>query len=170
MFFGRAVIAEFADTDAGVALFVRGTERRTKDAAGHGAGGVEIAEAGGGVERGTNFVVGEVFEEIGAGFVEGAGAGIAGKGRSEAGDGVFGARADGVGALRIGGVKRGEAVAEARGIELRDGEDTGAALGASGGAEKPGAGAAGGVGNGGIDDLHELSIARGEHKLRIEES
>jgi hypothetical protein len=79
------------------------------------------------------------------------------------------ASANRVGALRIGGVERGEAFAQASGIELRDREDADAALRASGSAQQPGAGAAAGVGNGGIDDLDELSVAGREHGIRIAE-
>ncbi len=144
-------------------------QRRTEDPASHRARGVEIAESGGGVESGTELVVGEVFEESGAGFVEQAGAGISGKIGSDAREGLLGAPADGCGALRIGRVEGGEAFTQAGGVELRDGEYADAALGASGSAFEPCAGAARGVGNGGVDDLDELGVAGWEHVVRIGE-
>jgi hypothetical protein len=80
---------------------------------------------------------------------------VAGKIRNETGDGLLGAPAEGGGALRISDVEGSQAGAETGGIQLRDGEDADAALRASRSAEEPGTGAAGGVGNGGIDDLHK---------------
>jgi hypothetical protein len=76
------------------------------------------------------------------------------------------APANGGGAIRIDGVEGSEAFAETGSVELRDGKDADAALGASRSAEKEGAGAAGGVGNGGVDDVDELGIARGEHGFK----
>ncbi len=136
-----------------------GAERRAEDAAGHGASRVEVAESGGRIEGGAGFVVGEVFKVNGTIFVEKAGAGVAGKIGSEAVDGLAGAEAEGGGAFGIGGIEERKAFAEADGVELGDGEDADAALGASGSTQEPGAGAAGSVGDGGVDDLNELRIA-----------
>lgn len=148
-----------------------GAERRAEDAAGHGASRVEVAESGGRIEGGAGFVVGEVFKVNGTIFVEKAGAGVAGKIGSEAVDGLAGAEAEGGGAFGIGGIEERKAFAEADGVELGDGEDADAALGASGSTQEPGAGAAGSVGDGGVDDLNELRIACGEwHGVRIEEA
>jgi hypothetical protein len=167
LFFGCAVEAEFADAESGVAGIIFGTKRGTKYAAGHGTRGVEVAESGGGIEDGTGLVVGEAFELAGASFVDEAGVRIAGKIGRETGGRLTGALANGGGAIRIGGVEGSEAFAETGGVKLRDGKDADAALGASWSAEKESAGAAGGVGNSGIDDVDELGIARGEHGFRI---
>jgi hypothetical protein len=56
----------------------------------------------------------------------------------------------------------GEPIAQAGGVELGDGEDADAALSACGRAFEPGAGAARGVGDGGIDDLDEVRVAGGK--------
>jgi hypothetical protein len=79
LFFGCTVEAEFADAESGVAGIIFGTKRGTKDAAGHGTRGVEVAESGGGIEDGTRLVVGELFELVGARLVDEAGVGVAGK-------------------------------------------------------------------------------------------
>jgi hypothetical protein len=159
---GGAVEAELADAETAFDL-----ERRAEEAAGHGTGSIEVAEAGGGVESWAGLVVGKVIEERGAGVVDDAGIRVAGKLRGEAGDGLFGAGANGCGASRIGRCERGESIAEAGGIEGRDGEDADAALGATGSALQPGAGAAGGIGDGGVDDLNELRVAGGHAAFRI---
>jgi hypothetical protein len=151
------VEAEFADTEA----FVR-AERRPEDAAGHRAGGVEVAESGGGIEGRAGLVVGEVVEVGGAVFVEEAGARVAGKIGSEASHGLAGAKAEAGGAFSVGRIEGGESITEAGSVELGDGEDADAALGASGSAFEPGSGAAGGVGDGGVDDLDQLRVAGGE--------
>jgi hypothetical protein len=92
---------------------------------------------------------------------------IAGKIGRETGDGFAGALADSGGPVRFGGVEGGETFPKAGGVELRDGKDADAALRASWSAEEEGAGAAGGVGNGGIDDVDELGVTGGEHGFRI---
>jgi hypothetical protein len=155
--------AEFADSEA-----VFCAEGWTKDAAGHGAGGVEIAESGGGIEDGAGLVVGVVFELGGTILVDEAGNCVARKIGSKTGDGLPSAGSDGGGALWVGGVESGKAFAEAGSVELRDGENADAALGASWSALEPGAGAAGRVGYRGIDDLDEVRVAGGKrHAVRI---
>ncbi len=161
---GGAAEAELANAEAPFH-----PQWRAEDAASHGARGVEVAESGGGVESGTGLVIGEVFEESGTGFVKQASAGISGEIGSDAREGLLGAPADGCGALRIGRVEGGEAFTQAGGVELGDGEYADAALGASGSAFEPSAGAAGSVGNGGVDDLDELGVAGREHAVRIVE-
>ena len=52
-----AVVAKLADAEA--LLCAHG---RTKDAAGNGAGEIQVTKAGGGIERRTGLVIGEVFE------------------------------------------------------------------------------------------------------------
>ena len=143
---------EFADADA-----VLRPDGRAEDAAGDRAGGVEVAGSGGGVERGAGLVIGEVLVAR-VGFVEPAGGGVTGEVGGEALDGVGGSAADGGGAGRIFGFERGESGTEALGVELGDGEDSDAALGAAEAALEPGAGAVGGVGGGGVDDLDELAV------------
>ncbi|MFZ0662453.1 MAG: hypothetical protein WAM66_07170, partial [Acidobacteriaceae bacterium] len=68
-------------------------------------------------------------------------------------DGRGGAAADGGGGFGVVAVEGGEPFAETGGVKLRDAEDADAALGASEAAVKPGAGATGGVGGGGVHDL-----------------
>jgi len=133
----RAVEAELADAEA---AFDR--QRRPEEATGHRSSGVEIAEASCRIESGTRLVVGEVVEEVGAGFVQSAGCGIAGKAGRETRDRGFGAAANGCGASRIGSGERAETFAETSGVELRDGKDADAALRAAWSAEKPRAGTA----------------------------
>jgi hypothetical protein len=164
LFLGCAVEAELADAEAGIACIILSTKRRTEDAAGHGAGGIEVAESGGGIENGAGLVVGEVFELR---VVDEAGVRVAGKKRSETSGRFTGALADGRGAVGIDGIEGGEAFAETGGVQLGDGKDADAALRASGSAEEEGAGAAGGIGNGGVDDVDELGVAGGEHRARI---
>jgi len=165
-FFGcRSVETELADSETVFCL-----QRRAEDAAGDGAGRVEVAESGSGIEDGAGFVVGEVLEVGGARVIEKAGSRVAGKIRSEASDGLPGALADGGGAFGIGRIESGESVAQAGGVKLGDGEDADAALGAPGSAFEPGTGAMCGVGDGGIDDLNEQRVAGGErHGVRIEQ-
>jgi hypothetical protein len=154
--------AEFADAEA-----VFCAERWAKDAAGHGAGGVEIAEPGGGIENGAMLVVGEVVE-VGAVFIDEAGNCVSRKIGGKTGDGLLSAGSDSGGALWVGGAEGGEAFAQAGGVELGDREDADAALGASWSALEPGAGAVGRVGYGSIDDLDEVRVAGGErHAVRI---
>lgn len=157
-----AVEAKLADAEAAI-----DAEGRAEDAAGHGTGGVEVAETGGRIESGTGLVVGKVLELFGAGFVEETGDGIAGKLRGEMRNGRGGAVADGCGTRWIGGGERGESVAETGGIELRDGKDSDAALVAAGSAEQPGAGAACSVGYCRIDDLDKLCVSGRKHDFRI---
>ncbi len=168
LFFARTVVAKLADPDAGVAFGVGRAERRPEDAAGHGPRRVEIAQAGGPIERRTGLFIGEVFEQIGAAFVQKPRWKVAGKGGADARDGLPRSLADSGGTAGVGGVESGETIAKACGVELRDGEDAHAALCASRSAEKPGAGTAGRVGNSRIDDLDELSVAgRNGHGIRI---
>ena len=131
--------------------------RRTEGAAGHGAGGVEVAGAGGGVEDGADGVVGEIFEGF---FVVGfceeeAGCGVAGEVFSESVACGGGAIRDACGKVRSGGL---EGFAESCGVEGRDGEDADAALRTAGSAGHPGSGAAVAVGEGGVGDLDEGGV------------
>src|ERR1700691_2713209 len=103
--------AEFADAEA-----VFCAERWAKDAAGHRAGGVEVAESGGGIENGAGLVVGEVVE-VGAVFIDEAGNCVSRKIESKTGDGLLSSGSDGGGALWIGGAEGGETFAQAGGGE-----------------------------------------------------
>ncbi len=102
-------------------------DRWTEGAALDGAEGVEIAGAGGGVEDGAGLVVGEVGEgvfmvEIGKEETCGW---VAGKVGEKACVRIGDTRAD---ALREGWLGEREAFAELVGVQLRDREDTDAAL------------------------------------------
>jgi hypothetical protein len=152
LIFAGSVEIQFADADA-----VFRPNGRPEDAAGDGARGVEIARSGGGVERGTGFVVGEVVVAR-VGLVELAGGWIAGKAGRQTADGFQGSLTDGRGFFWFFEIEGGESGAETGGVKLRDAEDADAALGASQAAVQPVARAAGGVGCGGIDDLDELVV------------
>jgi len=150
-FFGWGVDeAEFAD---GEVIFVV-AHGWAEGAALHGARGVEVAGAGGGVEDGAGLVVGEVFEGC---FVVGFGeelarSGVAGKTWREAYAGGCGAGAD---LLCDGGVGGREGFAEGLRVQRRDGEDADATLVAAGAAGQPVAGALGCGGEGGVEDGEE---------------
>lgn len=108
-----AVEAQFADAKTAF-----DAQRRAEDAAGHRASGVEIAETGRRIESGARLVVGKVLEEIGLGFIQGAGYRIARELRREARDRFFGAGANGGGARRIGSGEGVETFAQTSGVEL----------------------------------------------------
>ena len=72
------------------------------------------------------------------------------------GGGDAGLDAGGAGGVGLG--EDGEAFAETCGVLLRDGEDSDAALGAAGSADKVWAAASGGGGQGGGDDLDEVLV------------
>ncbi len=158
-FFGGGVDeAELADCEVAVVV----AHGRAEGAALHGAGGVEIAGTGGGVEDGAGLIVGEVFEGF---FVvrfgeERTGGGVAGEVGREALARGGGAGAD---AVADGGVGGGEGGAEGLSVERRDGEDADTALVAAGAAGEPVAGAHGGRGERGVDEgqefRHSFSVA-----------
>ena len=87
---------------------------------------------------------------------------IAGKIGAVLGEPGAGAAFDFGGKRRLRGAERGHAGAEARGVERVDGEGAVAALRATDAAGKKVSGAAGGIGERGIDDLHEFGVARGK--------
>src|SRR5271156_5287130 len=91
---------------------------------------VEVAGAGGEVEDGAGFVVGELFEEDGGFvvFVEDSGGEVAGEPWVEAGEGVGYSCVDACGALWVGCFEDGEAFAEAGSVFVGDREDADAAL------------------------------------------
>ncbi len=162
---GGAVEAKLANCEA----FIWGGKRWAEGAAEDGARGVKIAGLGGGIERGAGLVVGEGVEGFKRcrGGGEGPSGGIAGKGGGEAGDGGCGAGADGGGTGGIRVIEGTQALLKAMGVEGGDGEDAVAALRTAGAAGEPGAGAADGIGEGVVDDLHELG-GRG-HGLLVSE-
>jgi hypothetical protein len=63
--------------------------------------------------------------------------------------------------------KLAESPAQAKGVQLRDREDANTALGASRAAFEPVSRPPRRVGSRGIDDLHELVVACGEHVFSI---
>ncbi len=140
---------------AGGKVAFRCAHRRSEGAADDGAMLIEIAGAGGGVEDGAGFVVAEVGEEWGVFVVgcEDSGGEVAGEVWIDAGEECGDAAADAIGAGGIGLGEGGETFVETRGVLLRDGEDAMTALGAAGLAGEVRAAAAGGVGEGGVDDL-----------------
>jgi len=84
------------------------------------------------------------------------------------GDPGLGTMFDGGGQCGVSGAEGCHADAKALDVERVDGEGSVAAGGAAFTADEPGAGAAGGVGESGVHDLHELSVASGErHVARL---
>jgi len=80
--FGGADEAEFAMGEGGLVVWAGvDLDGGAEDAAGDGAGGVDIAQAGGGVKDGAGGVVGEVFKAglVGVRLAEDAGLGVAGE-------------------------------------------------------------------------------------------
>ena len=87
---------EFTATEG---LAVGHAHGRAEDSARHGAPRVNVAEAGGRIERGTRCVVGEIVEArlVCVGVAEDAGGEIAGKAGPEFGEPCAGALTDGLG-------------------------------------------------------------------------
>ena len=157
LFGGGVGVAEFAGGEVGFAVVSGGAHGWAEGAAEDGAGCVEVAGAGGGVEDGAGLVVGELFEEDG-GFVvfgEDAGGEIAGEPGVEAGEGLLDAGVDACGFLGVGVFEGGEAFTETGCVFVGDGEDSDAALVAAGAAGEVGAAAGDGGGEGGGYDLDE---------------
>jgi hypothetical protein len=154
--------AEFAVAQAFGAVVIGRANRRSEDAASHRTPGVDVAPAGGGVERGTGCVVGEAVEFflVLDGFSKCADVGIAGKIGAVLGEPGLGAAFDRCGEFRIGYAQRGHASAKARSVERVDGECAVAALRASNAAGEQISGTARCVGERGIDDLDEFGVAR----------
>ena len=159
-----AVKAEFADAKTGAfSIFARRANRRTEHATGHGAMRVEIAGPVSGIERGTWFVVREVFElALGAlAFAEKSGVKFSGKVRRDSGDGFFCALTNSGGTLGIGPREFREPFAEASGVELIDGEGADAAWCATWMTDEEVAAASCCVGESGIEDLDKFAVASG---------
>jgi len=159
-----AVKAEFADAETGAfSIFACRANRRTEHATGHGAMRVEIAGPVSGIERGTWFVVREVFElALGAlAFAEKSGRELAGKITRDSGDGFFRALANSSGAIGVRVREFGEAFAKASGVELIDGEGANAAWRATWMTDEEVAAAASCVGESNIEDLDEFVVASG---------
>ncbi len=142
---------------AGGEVVLCGAHRWAEGAAEDGAMLIEVAGAVAGVEDGTGFVVGELFEEDGGFviFVEDAGGTVAGKPGVEAGEGVGYSCVDACGFGWIRLFESSETFAEAGGVFLGNGEDSNAALGAAGMADEVCTAASIGVGYSGIYDLDE---------------
>jgi hypothetical protein len=168
----RADEAELAMAETFGAVVVDGPNRRAEDAASHGTPPVDVATAAGGVERGASGIVSEVFKAglIGSGFAKNAGFAIAGKAGTMLGEPGAGAEFEVCGERGICGAQSGHSLAEASGIESIDGEGAVAALRATDAAGEEVSGAAGGIGERGVDtleklgfaDLDELAVARGK--------
>ena len=99
---------------------------------------------------------------IGIGRAEEAGFGVAGKVADEFCQPGAGAALDRSSERKLRGAERGHAGAEARGVERVDGKDAKTALRAADAAGQRVSGAAGGIGERGVDDLHEFGVARGK--------
>jgi len=151
------------------AIFICSFNGRTEDAAGHGTPGVDFAEAGGKIERGTGRVIGEIVEfflVFWAG-AEDAGFTIAGKSCAVLCEPGAGADFDGVRGCGVRCAECGHAGAEAGRVEGVDAEGAEAALRAAGAADEMRTGAEGGLGERRVDDLEEVGVARREHEGMI---
>jgi hypothetical protein len=164
--------AELAVAETLGAVFTCRANRRPEDAAGHGTPRVDVATAGGGVERGASGIVGKVFKTflVGSRCAKNARLAIAGKVWAVIGEPGAGAELEVCGERWICGAQSGHSLAEARGIEGVDGEGAVAALCATDAAGEEVSGAAGGIGERGVDTLEKLGVARGKgHGGRIAE-
>jgi len=177
---GGVDVAELAGGEVGFAFVSGRLYGRPECPADDGAMRVEVAGAGGGVEYGTGFVVGELFPpqraktaRWGPRFEEGGGLLVFGIGEDAIGGEVAGVASSrkpgvetgegggdaGVDAGGAGGVGLGEgseAFAKTGCVLLRDGEDANAALRAAGAADEVRAAAESGGGEGGGYDLDEV--------------
>ena len=153
-----------AELTAGESIAIGDAHGRTEDAACHGAEGVDVAQAGFGIEGGTGCVVGEIFETglVFFGGAENAGCGIAGEVGTILVEPDLGAAAKFGGGVWIGDVEGVHAGLEAGCVEPVDGEGSVTTLGAPGAAGEHGAGATGGIRECGVHDLDQFGVAGGE--------
>jgi len=151
--FAGADETEFA---AAQRIAVTHPDGRTEHAAGHRAPGVDVAAAGGRIERGAGRVVGEFFESfpVFRGCAENSGVTISRKGRAVLVDPGLGAADHFGGKIGLSGAKCVHAVAQPPGIERVDRKGAVAALRAADAAGKPRTGAPRGVDERRIHDLH----------------
>ena len=154
LFGGGVGVAEFAGGEVSVFSACGWAEGAAED----GAVVVEVAGAGGGVKDRAGLVVG-VFLEESCGllvFGEDASDELAGEPRIEAGEGGGDALLDTDCAGRVGLGEGGQALAEASGVLVGDGEDSDTALGAAGAADEVWAATQSGGGESGGDDLDQV--------------
>lgn len=137
---------------------------RAKDAAGHGTPRVEIAMACGWVQRGTGSFVGKLLKALLIGFrcATQTGAWVAGKLRTVRGNPGFSSMVNFQCKGRVGDPERGHAGLQPQGVKRVDGKRAHAALGASGAADQPLAGAVGRFSQGRVHDLHEFGVGWGQ--------
>jgi len=156
--------AELTMADAFCPAVIDGADGRAEDAAGHGTPCVNVAAAGGWVERGAWRVVGEVVEAgpLEIGCSEHAGLEVAREVRPMFGEPGAGAALDPGGERWIGGAQFGHTSTQTLRIKRVDGEGAVTALHAADSACEKRAGAAGCVGESRVDDLDQFGIARGE--------
>ncbi len=162
-FFGLCVFGEIAFGVIFCVGFGLAADGWAEDATGHGAEFVEFTEAVFGVECGAGGFVGEVFEGflLRFAFAEDAGDGVAGEVRGKFLPIFIGAVANFCCLFGGGDGQLCHAFAQALSVERVDGEGSVAALGAAGAADEMRAAAAGGVGEGCVDDLEELAVLWG---------
>ena len=154
--------AQLAMAQAFSAIFACRANWRAKDTAGHGPPRVYIAAAGRGVECGACGIVSEIFEAclVIDRTAECAGVSIAGKIRTVFGEPGAGAVGDFGSERGICDAQLGHPGAQARGIERVNGKGSVTALRAPDATCKERFGAAGCLGERGIQNLHKLDIAR----------
>ncbi len=152
--------AEFADGEAGFEVGGVVADGWPEGAAENGAGGVEVAGLGGGVEDGTRVGVSPLFEEFDGLVVVGEDARfrIAGEEGEQVVAGLLDADFDSGFQGWFGGC---EACAQAMGVEGGDLEDAVAALGAAGAADEVWAGALDGRGECQVEDAEKRFGGRG---------
>ena len=151
------------------APFIHRANGRAEDAAGHGTPPVTSQRPVAGSSAGAGGIVGEIFElSLFGGGDEHARLGIARKAGPMLGEPKAGTLVDFGCERGICGSKRRHSFTETRRVEGVDGERSMAALRATDAAGEEVPGAAGGTGERGVDNLHELGIAKGhqgKHRL-----
>ena len=128
-----------AELAAGKGLAFGDSDGRAEDAAGHGAPGIDVAEACFRIEGGAGRVVGEVIEAslVFFGAAEDAGGGVAGEIGGVLIEPCMSTSADCVSDAGTRGIQGLHSGLEAGGVEGVDGESAVTALSASGAAGEP---------------------------------
>lgn len=150
--------------------------RRTEDAAGHGAGFIELAVSSFRIEHWARLVVGEIGKLLLGvfAFVEHATDGIARKIRRQARDRLASPLTNLRRALRSPLLQLGQPSPQAESVQLIDRECAKAALRAAGAANQPFSASPRHVGQRGVHDLDQLLISArwkaGAHAVRITHS
>jgi hypothetical protein len=159
-----AVITEFADPEA---TFGARAHWRPKGPAGHGASGIKIAPAGFRVERRAGFLISKSRKALQSCFIfgENSACGITREISFQSVNGAAGPLPDARRTLGITSFEFIQSGAESRGIKLRNGKWTDAALGATGPAYEPWTALPCGLRQGGVHNLDQFLVAGGNSHL-----